>query len=280
MDYSLHRDPSGKARELIKTQLRFGRITWGNDNLAVFSESWRSSRQQITSFFNPSDPSQEPTVIWDRSSEDRYSDPGRFMTRENKYGRSVLLFGSKSKTLFLSGQGASQEGNYPFVDEFTIKTKETKRLWQSEAPYYEVAMRLYDLKNMLMITSRQSKTEPLNYFIRSLKKNTIKQVTFFKTPYPFMKDVKKEMITYMREDGVQLSATLYTPAGWTKADGSLPTLLWAYPREFKSRSAASQISGSPFMFPRLSPTSAIPFVTQGYAIIDNAAFIQEFNHLS
>lgn len=270
--YTLEAPFDGQPVELLKTRLRYSGITWGREDLALVSQSWRSSRQKITSFFNPSDPGKAPVTIWDQSSEDRYADPGRFLTAKNSFGKNVLLFGMKGKTLFLSGNGASPEGNRPFLDEFTIKNYEVKRLWRSAAPYYERVIKFYDVKNKLMITNRQSKTEAPNYFIRNLKKNTLKQITSFENPYPFMKDVKKELITYMRDDGVQLSATLYTPAGWTIADGPLPTLLWAYPREFKSKKAASQVSGSPYMFPRIRPTSSIPFVTRGYAIIDGAAF--------
>lgn len=270
--YFLDAPFNGEAMGLLKTRLRFGRIIWGRADLAVVSESWRSSRQSITSFFNPSAPDQSHEVIWDRSSEDRYSNPGRFLTDENEFGRNVLFFGNKGKTLYLTGTGASPEGNRPFLDEFTVKNHETERLWRSEAPYYESVVKVYDVKSFLMVTSRQSKTDPPNYFIRNLKKKSLKQITYFENTYPFMKDVKKELITYMRDDGVLLSATLYTPAGWTKADGPLPTLLWAYPREFKSKAAASQISSSPYLFTRLSPTAAIPFVTQGYAIIDGASF--------
>ena len=41
---------------------------------------------------------------------------------------------------------------------------------------------------------------------------------------------------YKRVDGVDLTATLYTPPGYDRArDGPLPCILWAYPREFKSK---------------------------------------------
>ncbi len=50
---------------------------------------------------------------------------------------------------------------------------------------------------------------------------------------------QKELVRYQREDGLDLNATLYLPPGYERArDGRLPCLLWAYPREYKSRARA------------------------------------------
>ncbi|RLD35742.1 MAG: S9 family peptidase, partial [Bacteroidetes bacterium] len=86
------------------------------------------------------------------------------------------------------------------------------------------------------------------------------------------KDIQKEIVRYKREDGVQLSFELYLPIGYKRDDGPLPTFLWAYPREYKSASAAGQMNGSPYTFVRISPTSALVMVTQGYAVLNNASF--------
>eukprot|EP00955_Chlamydomonas_euryale_P010938 117876-Chlamydomonas_euryale.AAC.1 len=46
----------------------------------------------------------------------------------------------------------------------------------------------------------------------------------------------RTVLRYPRSDGVTLTATLYLPPGYDKdKDGPLPCLLWAYPREFKSK---------------------------------------------
>ncbi len=43
-------------------------------------------------------------------------------------------------------------------------------------------------------------------------------------------------IRYKREDGLDLTATLYLPPGYDKdQDGRLPCIFWAYPREFKTK---------------------------------------------
>jgi len=258
----------------FKTKLRFDRITWARMDLAVIRQSSSKTKQEIISFFNPSDVQATHRVIWDRSSEDKYGDPGDFVMTTNQ-GRTLILISDNGSSMFLTGNGASAEGDRPFLDKFDIKSFSVKRLWQSQAPYYESVSRILDPAAMLVLITRQSVTDPPNYFIYNLKAKKRPQpvqVTHFENPYPFMKGVMKERITYNRADGVQLTATLYTPAGWKKEDGPLPTLLWAYPVEYKSKSAAGQVSGSPYTFTRLSASSAIPFVTQGYAILDNAAF--------
>jgi dipeptidyl aminopeptidase/acylaminoacyl peptidase len=72
---------------------------------------------------------------------------------------------------------------------------------------------------------------------------------------------------------VPLSAVLYLPAGYDATrDGPLPTLVWAYPEEFRSASDAGQRSDSPHQFAYVSYWGAVPFVTRGYAVLDNAAF--------
>lgn len=44
------------------------------------------------------------------------------------------------------------------------------------------------------------------------------------------------MLRYPRSDGVMLTATLYTPPGYNpKTHGPLPCIVWAYPREFKTK---------------------------------------------
>jgi dipeptidyl aminopeptidase/acylaminoacyl peptidase len=270
--FALEAPFSGAPGELMTTKLRFAGITWGNENFALVTEYWRKTRQVVTSSFDPAAGEMTKKIIFDRSMEDRYTDPGSFVTIDNEYGRNVLLFTDKGKSLYLSGRGASPEGNRPFLDKYTISTGGTTRLWRSEAPYYESFEEFIDEKKGIILTNRQSVAEPPNYFLRNLRNNKLTRITQMEHPYPQLKDVKKELVKYERKDGVQLTFELYLPAGYTPEDGPLPTLLWAYPREYKSAASASQVSGSPYTFTYVSSTSALLFVTQGYAILNNAAF--------
>ncbi|MPM60152.1 hypothetical protein SDC9_107000 [bioreactor metagenome] len=120
----------------------------------------------------------------------------------------------------------------------------------------------------------ESKTDYPNYYFRNLKsKNQLTQITFFKNPFESIKDVYKEVIKYKRKDGVELSGTLYLPAGYDRTKKEkLPLLIWAYPEEFKDKSSASQSSANPneFTFPYYG--SFIFWVVKGYAILDDASF--------
>ncbi|MEQ9443637.1 MAG: prolyl oligopeptidase family serine peptidase [Cyclobacteriaceae bacterium] len=253
----------------IPMKLRYGGITWGNDDLAIVSEWWWSNRQQITSAFDPEGEEASKRVLFDRSFEDRYNDPGTFETKVNEYGQSVLLTDELGEVLYLTGEGASSEGNRPFVDAFTLATKETERLWQSEAPYYESPVQLLNVAENTVLTRRESREEPPNYYIRNWKADKLTALTEFPHPFPALKNIEKQVVSYQREDGVALQGDLYLPEGYTPGDERLPVLMWAYPSEYKSADAASQVDGSPYEFIRIGWYSPLFWVTQGYAILDD-----------
>ena len=271
--YVLDAPFDGEPQEYVATKLRFGGITWGNDDIAILRERSRKERLGVQIMFDPDDPMATKKEIFRLQSEDRYNDPGNFATTDNELGQRVLLFTNRGRSLYLTGRGASPEGDRPFIDGYRIKDGKINRLWRSEAPYYEdVADILPDEEN-LIITTRETVDIPPNYFIRNLKNGKLTQITHFENPYPQLEGVSKELVKYKRNDGLDLSFELYLPKDYDKGkDGPLPAVLWAYPREYKSLDAAGQISGSPYRFIRVSPSSILVFVTQGYAIMNNAAF--------
>lgn len=259
---------SNQAFELARLPLRFSGIVWGNENLAWVYESWWTDRKQRVYQIDPSDPSMKK-IVFDFSSEDAYADPGDVLTVPNNFGRPVMLI--QNNSAFLTGAGASPEGDRPFLDKIDLTTGKSSRLWRSEAPYYEYVVNFTDAKKGTFVTSRESLTENSNYFLRTTNSKSLTQLTYFPHPYPQIKDVKKQVLRYKRDDGVELTADLYLPPGYKKGDEPLPTFFWAYPEEFKSKSTAGQVKGSPYTFTRISWGSPIYWVVRGYAILDNAS---------
>ncbi|MCG2611208.1 prolyl oligopeptidase family serine peptidase [Flavobacterium sp. SM15] len=265
---------TSQPTSLMKTPQRFSGVTWGNNTTAIVYDSWYDTRNTKTYLINPSNPAQAPKVISDRNSQDIYSDPGNFETKKNEFGRQVLAL--EGDNAYLIGDGFTKEGQFPFIDEFNIKTLKTKRLYQSAFKNKkEDIVSIEDFKKGEVLVQIQSPSEYPNYYFRNIKsKDKISPITAFKNPFESIKNVYKEVIKYKRKDGVELSGTLYLPANYDRKakKEKLPLLIWAYPAEFKDKNSAGQTSQNPneFTFPNYG--SFVYWVTKGYAVLDDAAF--------
>ena len=98
-----------------------------------------------------------------------------------------------------------------------------------------------------MITRSETPTTPSNYHLRDLDSGDKIQLTSFPDPTPQIRGIKKQLVTYEREDGVPLSATLYLPPNYEEGT-RLPLLVWAYPHEYNDAQTAAQVTGSPSRF--------------------------------
>ncbi|GAA4062143.1 prolyl oligopeptidase family serine peptidase [Flavobacterium cheonanense] len=257
---------------MMKTQQRFGGISWGNDTFTIAYDSWYDTRNAKTYLLNPSNPNETPKVISDRNSQDIYSDPGNFETKKNEFGRYVIA--TENGNAYLIGDGHTKEGQFPFIDELNLKTLKTKRLYTSKMKdKKEDLMSIEDYKKGDVLVMIQSKNDYPNYYFRNIKSGKLTPITAFKNPFESIKNVYKEVIKYKRKDGVDLSGTLYLPAGYDRTKKEkLPLLIWAYPAEFKDKNSAGQNDKNPneFTFPNYG--SFVYWVTKGYAVLDDASF--------
>lgn len=260
-------------REFMKTIQRFSGISWGNETVAFVYDDWYDTRNQKTYLINPSINNDQPKIVWDLNSQDIYADPGEFETKRNAYNRYVLAI--ENDNVYLLGKGFTKEGQFPFVDEFNLKTLKSKRLYQSKLKdKKEDLQSIEDFKKGELLVMIQSKNEFPNYYFRNMKSGKLTPITTFKNPFESIKNVYKEVIKYKRNDGVELSGTLYLPANYdrTTKKEKLPLLIWAYPAEFKDKSSAGQSDKNPNEFTFPSYGSFIYWVTRGYAVLDDASF--------
>jgi dipeptidyl aminopeptidase/acylaminoacyl peptidase len=261
---------TGAATPFVQTEYRFSGLNWVAPSIAFLSERLSRGARVRTWMIDPSAPNGgTPKLVWDRSTEDRYSDPGIWMyVRDPASDRFIPLRSSDGRYLYLRGNGASPEGDKPFLDRFDLTTAKAGRLWQSAAPYYEQVLQVVDRDGNRVITQRETPTDPPNFFLRDLRNNSLNQITKLGDPAPYFADVKSQLITYTRPDGVKLSATLYLPPGYDKSQGRLPFFFWAYPREFQSADAASQLAGSHYQFKRPARQNYLMLLMHGYGVLD------------
>ena len=272
---------TASPKSLAKTINRFAGITWGNDNYAILRDRWWNTRNMKIYLFNPSDNTQTPKIISDRNYQDVYSDPGYPQTKRNEFGRYTLDINKNS--IYFFGDGFTAEGQFPFIDEFNLKTQKTTRIYRS--PYkdkVESLISFVDSKKGDIITRIESPTEYPNYYLQNIRKKKAPQaLTAFDNPFKSIENVHKEVISYKREDGVELTGTLYLPVGYDmQKKEKLPMIMWAYPTEYKDKSSAGQSTANPNSFTYLSYGNPIYWVTRGYAVLDDAAFpiVGEGNH--
>ena len=258
---------------LLKTTDRLSGITWGNDSYAIVHDRWWNTRNTKTYLFNPSDNSKSPIILTDRNYQDLYSHPGLFQTKKNQYGQYTLML--DGHTTYLFGDGHTADGQFPFIDELDLRTLKKKRIYQStDTDRLEEMVSFIDSGKGTLITRVESATEYPNYYIRNLRKRIANiPLTSFDNPFKSIEEVHKEVISYKREDGVELTGTLYLPVGYDmEKKEKLPMIMWAYPREYKDRSSAGQSSSNPNTFTYLSYGNPIYWVTRGYAVLDEASF--------
>lgn len=264
---------TGEPKELFKTKYRYGGTTWGDASLALVTDVLGSRQLIRVSRYNTTNNTLE--LLYERNQTDAYNNPGTPVSTRNKFGRPVIqTLDNGTKMLLNNATGASAKGDLPFLAKFDLATKKNEIIWRCSEGVFEAVDDVIDADKLVLLTRRESQTEVPNYYIKNLVLRIAdRRITNFTNPYPALVGVTKEKIKYKRADGVDLTGDLYLPKGYNKEkDGPLPVVMWAYPREFNSAADAAQIRGSKDRFTAISWASPIFYVTQGYAVLDNAEF--------
>jgi dipeptidyl aminopeptidase/acylaminoacyl peptidase len=256
--------PAGEPAELLRLQHRFAGLTWGErDGLALVRDYDRDRRWGQTFLLRNG----ESKLLWERSVQDRYRDPGAPVLRTLPNGQRVLW--QHGDSIFLAGNGATPQGDRPFLDRFDLSSEKAERLFHCGEGQYEAPVALLSDDGTRILTRHESPADPPNYVIRTAGRDGKQAVTKFADTTPQLRGITKRLVTYQRADGVPLSCTLYLPPG--RKDGErLPTVVWAYPLEYNSPDTAGQVVGSPHRFTTITGPSHLFFLLMGYAVLDGA----------
>ncbi|KAJ1292512.1 hypothetical protein BS78_02G397100 [Paspalum vaginatum] len=219
---------------------------WCYASFALVYEYWYKTRRTRTWVISPDLKNLRPQLLFERSSEDAYSNPGSPVMCRTSTGTLVIAKikrNCEGSYILLKGRGATPSGSTPFLD-------------------------LLNLDHLKLLVSKESRRETTQYYLKIWPNKKQVQITNHPHPYPQLAVLQKEIIRYHREDGVKLTATLYLPPGYSPSkDGPLPCLIWSYPGEFKSKEAAGQVCRSPNKFARISNNFPLLWLARGFAIL-------------
>jgi dipeptidyl aminopeptidase/acylaminoacyl peptidase len=258
---------TAEPAELFTTEHRFAGIVWGErGDLAILRDFDRDRLWTRAWFFNPQMPDEPHRLVWDMSTQERYRNPGTPEMRTLPNGfRAMQQHGSY---IFLTGPGATPEGDRPFLDRFDTRTLEAERIFQSSGESHESVVTLLADDGWRFLTRYETPDEPPNWYLRTAAGDR-RAFTSFPHPAPQLRGLRKELVRYQRADGVELSMTLWLPPDYQEGERR-PGVLWAYPVEFADADTAGQVTGSPYRFSIFGGTSHLFFLLAGYVILDGA----------
>ncbi len=236
----------------------------------LLTEHDRDRRWLTTWVCDLADPSRN-RVLFDLAEDDAYGDPGTPMMRLHPDGTRTVR--QDGPAIFLRGDGATPDGERPFLDRRDLLTGETTRLLHSPADENETVACFAGGSTDQAVIWRESPAEPPNLWLVTLGPGSgqRRQLTAWPDPHPRLTGMQKRLISTDRGDGVQLSGLLHTPPGYDPVrDGPLPLVIWAYPHDFGSAGTAGQVRGSSARFTRLTASDPAWFVLRGYAVLADA----------
>jgi dipeptidyl aminopeptidase/acylaminoacyl peptidase len=253
--------------EVTKTQHRAMGAQYLAGGVALIYDYDRDRRWRTTKRIYLDDPQADPKVLFSLNVQDRYKDPGQPVFKVLPTGGSVIQ--QDGDWIFLRGQGATPKGDRPFLNKFNLKSGETQPIFRAGDTGYESVLALIADDATKFVTSYEDPATPPNLFLRSKDSADRKALTDFKDPTPQLRSIKRQLVTYKRNDGVQLSFTLFLPPNY-KEGTRLPAVMWAYPLEYNDADTAGQIGGSTQRYVTMRGASHLFLLLAGYAVLNDA----------
>ncbi len=281
-DRLMRLDPpfSGEPQEVQRMPHRFARLAFMDDGLNALLTEVDRQRGWTRTYLQPLSGGQSKP-LFDHSTRERYRHPGTPLTRTLPNGRTAVM--AAQGELLLTGPGAGPKGERPFLDRLALKDLSTQRLFQSSDAQFEQPLALLDGGRLL--TLRETSSEPPNLYLRDLRESTngngnsngngsataaaAVALTKSRDPTPQLRKIRRELITFKRADGVELSFWLHLPPDYKEGE-KRPALVWAYPLEYTDASTAGQVGGSTQRFASFAGLSPLMLVMDGFVVLSDA----------
>ncbi|MCA9492034.1 MAG: S9 family peptidase [Myxococcales bacterium] len=274
-------DLAEPARELFRAAHRVRSVSYGDAGLVLVEEYERERRWRHVWTMDARFGSASAKPWFDLSVNDDYADPGRPLRERTPDGR-VLLVQDKD-ALWFTGDGASPKGDRPFLDRRVIGAPTATRVFRSAPDRYERFIGFVGDDRERLLVRSESETSPPGVVVATTKgavrdpgageavlERTDERLYAGADPTPELRRIEQRIVTYEREDGVPLSFHLYLPPDHEPGK-PLPTVVYAYPREYSDPATAGQVQGSDHTFLRLRGPSHLFYLLDGYAVLDQTA---------
>ncbi|MFG6446738.1 alpha/beta hydrolase family protein [Roseateles sp. BYS180W] len=263
-DRLMRLDPpyQGEAYEVQRMPYRFARLRFADDGQhALLSEEDRS-RAWTRSYWLPLRGTQS-RMLFEHAVRERYRHPGSPLLRTLPNGRLVAQ--TQQGDLLMVGPGANPRGERPFLDRMSVRDGSTARLFQSAEQAYEMPLAWSEDRRLL--TLRETATEPPNLVLREGAQ--AQALTRISDNQPRLRKLRRELVTFKRADGVELSFWLVLPPDYRDGEHR-PTLVWAYPMEFNDATLASQLAATGNRYQPVSGINPQLLALDGYVVLMDA----------
>ena len=260
---------SDEPQEIFRTVHRYKGIDWSEtEDELIYYEYDRDKLWKKGWLFTIGNDS-SPQLVYDFSINEHYRIPGKLVKKMTK-GRLKVFVKDGENVFYINNEGASPEGNYPFLAKYNFRTGNKEILFKCKKGFYETINGFIGNNFRRILIKSENRENPPNYFMVDLKTGVRTRVTEFSDFSKEISALKKEIVTYKRNDGILLSGELYLPADYQKGK-RLPLVISAYPQEFADKKTAAQISASSNRFIQFWGSSVRYFALQGYAVLSKAS---------
>jgi len=218
-------------------------------------------------------------TLWYQQRKTGKAYPGKPLSDDKESSRLVW---QQQQILLKRESPARQQQLWAYDWTKPVASQHGELVWQSQLHYREQVKAVFSDQNLLL--ERQSPTQPpalwrwdpaprtpKNQQTQQTQQTQLTQLTqlTIATAFPASwAKVEQQQVNFQRADGTQLSGTLYLPKGFNRAQGPLPTLIWAYPREYESQQDLQAAVPHPLNYPVLSANNAAVLAAAGFAVFD------------
>jgi dipeptidyl aminopeptidase/acylaminoacyl peptidase len=266
--YKLKAPFDKKPSLFLKTKNRGYISGFTSEKGRLFYIDYDRDNEWMSTFYGSYDASIGDKMLFTRSENEKYEHPGDFVTEKLSNGFRVIKV--IKGNVYLYGQGYSENGNFPFMQKFTLKNGKKEIIFKCADKSYENFIGFTGKDHDRICITFETPAEPRNYFSVDLATGKRTQITTNINDASVLKEIKSELITYRRSDSITLGGKLYLPPDYDE-NKKYPLVIWAYPREFAELSTAGQITGSNYTFTRFWGYSIKYLVLHGYIVFDGAS---------